>query len=226
MVSISRWGARALAVTASVALLPALLPAGSASAGELRYRDATGDVQKFDLTDDETLTPVADRHATNGDIKNVFIHYRTGRLVIRANYVDLRPRRDTTLTFTGEIKTNEKRRWLYNVDTSPGKYAGHDQLRTYRGFGRACEIGHTFDYRKNFTRVVVPLKCLSNPRWVRVSVGAVTLQMSEKALKEFFTDINDGDPTDLSAGDVVIRADDSGRPNVVDTLRWTPRIYR
>jgi hypothetical protein len=225
MVSPSRWGARALAAAASVALLPALLPAGSASADQLRYRDATGDVQKFDLSDD-SFTPVADPRATNGDIKDVFVHYRKGRLVIRANYVDLRPRRDTTLTFTGEIKTNERRRWLYSVDTSPGKYAGHDRLLTYHRFRKACEIGHEFDYRKNFTRVVVPLKCLSNPRWVRVSVGAVTVQMNEKALKRFFANANRGEPTALSSGDVVIRADDSGRPDVVDTLRWTPPIRR
>jgi hypothetical protein len=45
-----------------------LVSAGSASADQLRYRDATHDVVKIDLADDSG-TPVTDRGATNGDIK-------------------------------------------------------------------------------------------------------------------------------------------------------------
>jgi hypothetical protein len=221
MYSIPRWGARALAVTASMALVPVLATTSPASADQLRYRDATHDVQKIDAAS-EDLKPVADPTATNGDIKDVFIHYRAGRLVIRANYVDLRPRKDTQMVFTGEIKTNEKRRWLYQVQTSPGKYAGRDELDSYRSFRKACEIGHFFDYRKNFTRVVVPLSCLSNPRWVKVSVGAATVKLDEEALKELLESGAETLPEDV----FVIRADDAGRTDVVDTLRFTPRIYR
>jgi hypothetical protein len=221
MSSISRWGARAVAAVVSLAVVPVLVPATSASADQLRYRDAVHDVQKFDAAA-EDFDGVTDRAATNGDIKNVFVHYRAGRLVIRANYVDLRPRKDTQLLFTGEIKTNEKRRWLYQVQTSPGKYAGHDELRTYRNYRKACEIGHFFDYRENFTRVVVPLSCLSNPRWVKVSVGAATIKLDEKALKEFL----ESDSEELPEGVFVVRADDAGRTDVADQLRFTPRIYR
>jgi hypothetical protein len=221
MSSMPRWGARALTAAVSLALAPVLVPAATASADQLRYRDATRDVQKFDLAN-EDFEPVTDPAATNGDIKDVFVHYRAGRLVIRANYVDLRPRKDTQLIFTGEIKTNEKRRWLYQVQTSPGKYAGHDELRSYRNFRKACEIGHFFDYRENFTRVVVPLSCLSRPRWVKVSVGAATLQLDEEALKELLESDGEDIPEDV----FVIRADDAGRTDVVDQLRFTPRVYR
>src|SRR3954471_15545945 len=188
---------------------------------KLRYRDATHDVQKLDAAS-EDFEPVTDPTATNGDIKDVFVHYRAGRLVIRANYVDLRPRKDTQLVFTGEIKTNEHRRWLYQVQTSPGRYAGHDELLRYRDFGRACEIGHFFDYTKNFTRVVVPLSCLSNPRWVKVSVGAATIQLDEKALKRFFESGGEKLPRNV----IVVRADDAGRNDVADVLRFTPRLSR
>ncbi|MFL6134179.1 MAG: hypothetical protein ACJ72A_15340, partial [Nocardioidaceae bacterium] len=183
----------AVAAAASMALLPVLLTTGPASADQVRYREATHDVQKLDAAS-EDFEPITDPTATNGDIEDVFIHYRAGRLVIRANYVDLRPRKDTQMVFTGEIKTNEKRRWLYQVETSPGKYAGHDELRTYRNYRKACEIGHFFDYRENFTRVVVPLYCLSNPRWVKVSVGAATVQLDEEALKEFLESDSDVPP--------------------------------
>ena len=218
---ISRWGARVLAMSVSLALVPVLAPTTSATADQLRYRDATHDVQKIDLADG-SLEAVDDPAATNGDIKDVFVHFRAGRLVIRANYVDLRPRSDTQLIYTGEIKTNEKRRWLYQVETSPGRYAGHDQLRTYRNFRKACQIGHFFDYRENFTRVVVPLSCLSNPRWVKVSVGAATIRLDEKMLKEFLENPSE----DLPKGLLVARLDDAGRTEAVDQLRFTPRIYR
>ncbi len=222
MSSISRWGARAFAAVLALALVPALTPASSASADQLRYHDATHDVVKIDLADGESAKPVADPGATNGDISDVFVHYRSGRLVIRANYVDLRPRKHTVLTFTGEIKTNEKRRWLYQVETSPGRYAGHDELRSYRTYRKACEIGHMFNYRENFTRVVVPLSCLSNPRWVKVSVGAATLTLDQKALKKFL----EGGTDVLPHGVVVARGDDAGGSDVADRLRFTPRIYR
>jgi hypothetical protein len=222
MVTVPRWGARALAAVASLALVPALIPAGSASADQLRYRDATHDVVKLDLADDGSAGAVTDSRAANGDISDVFVHYRTGRLVIRANYVDLRPRKDTVLAFTGEIKTSQHRRWLYQVETSPGRYAGHDELLSYRTYRRACEIGHMFDYRENFTRVVVPLSCLGNPRWVRVSVGAVTVTLNEKALKKFL----ESGTGALPHGVIVARADDAGRTDVADQLRFTPRVYR
>jgi hypothetical protein len=219
----SRRGVRALVAAATIALLPALVPA-VADAAQLRYRDAVGDVQKLDLADDaadDELTP--DPTATSGDIKDVFVHYRKGRLVIRANYVDHKPRRDTSLSFVGEIKTNEKRRWIYEVETDFGTYAGKDALRSYRTYRPTCEIGLRFNFRQNFTRVVVPLSCLSNPRWVKVSVGAVTVQLDEKALKEFLE--NDA-VTELPKGAFVVRADDSGSPAVMDQLSWTPRVYR
>jgi hypothetical protein len=221
MSKISGLGARALAVVVALAVVPVLATATPASADQLRYRDAIHDVQKADAAD-EDLTLVTDPKATNGDIKDVFVHYRAGRLVIRANYVDLRPRKDTLLGFTGEIRTNENRRWLYQVQTSPGKYAGHDELLRFRDFRRACEIGHFFDYTKNFTRVVVPLSCLSNPRWVKVSVGAVTFQLNEKALKRFLESGGEKLPRNV----FVLRADDAGRTKVADVLRFTPRIYR
>jgi len=221
MSKISGLGARALAVVVALAVVPVLATATPASADQLRYRDAIHDVQKADAAD-EDLTLITDPKATNGDIKDVFVHYRAGRLVIRANYVDLRPRKDTQLIYTGEIRTNEHRRWLYQVQTSPGKYAGHDELLRFRDFRRACEIGHFFDYTKNFTRVVVPLSCLSNPRWVKVSVGAVTFQLNEKALKRFLESGGEKLPRNV----FVLRADDAGRTKVADVLRFTPRIYR
>lgn len=223
MNSITRRGARALALVVALALAPVLTQAGPAAADQLRYTDATGDIQKVDFAD-EDFTPVADPDATNGDIKDVFLHYRAGRLVIRANYVDLRPRRDTSLIASGMIKTNEKRRWIYQVQTAPPRHAGRDVLVKARNGRRACEIGHFIDYRENFTRVVVPLRCLSNPRWVKVSVGAATIRIDEEALEEWFE--NGGDEADLPPDAVVYRGDNAPSSGILDRMRFTPRVHR
>src|SRR3954453_23300719 len=95
---------------------------------KLRYRDATHDVQKLDAAS-EDFEPVTDPTATNGDIKDVFIHYRA---------------------------------------------------------------------------------------------GAATVQLDEEALKEFLESDSDVPPE----GVLVIRADDAGRTDVADQLRFTPRVYR
>jgi hypothetical protein len=78
-----------------------------------------------------------------------------------------------------------------------------------------------FDYRQNFTRVVVPLSCLSNPRWVQVGVGAATVTFDKKGLKKL---LESGTGV-LPHGVPVVRAD-AGRTDVADRLRFTPRIYR
>jgi hypothetical protein len=55
-----------------------------------------------------------------------------------------------------------------------------------------------------------------------VSVGAATVQLDEEALKEFLESDSDVPPE----GVLVIRADDAGRTDVADQLRFTPRVYR
>src|SRR3954471_23346991 len=135
------------AASLTLALVPLLLPA-AAQGAELRFTDRTHDVVKLDLVD-ESGTVQPDPTTDNADIKNVFIHYRKGHLVLRANFVDLRPARNTLVLFTGMVRTNENRRYEYDVATSPGHYAGHDTLLPGRG-ARACRIGHELDYRRNF----------------------------------------------------------------------------
>ena len=223
----SRLRPRALAALLCVALLPALtaVAPSAASAGELRFRDATADVQSLDLADGlDEGSLVTDPSVRNGDIRSVFVHYRAGRLVIRANFVDLVPRRRTQMSFGGAIRTNENRRWEYSVDTAPDKYAGHDTLRRHRDGRIACEIGHRIDYARNFARVVVPLRCLSNPRWVKVSLGMVTFDVDRKAFEAWLAD---GDPdSDLPRGVFVVHADDGHSPGLADRTAWTPRVHR
>jgi len=201
-----------LGAALAIALLPLLAPA-AAQAGQLRFTDATHDIVKTDLTDEsEPFTP--DPQSVNGDIKDVFIHYRKGHLVLRANFVDLRRAKNTLLAFVGSIRTNEKRHYFYDVVTSPGHYAGQDDLVSRRG--RRCTIGHMFDYTENFARVSVPLSCLSRPAWVQVKMQALTLVFKNKKALEGAT---------IKPGDLVLRADDA-LSDTADSTRWTPKVHR
>jgi hypothetical protein len=204
---------RALAtVSTTLALAPLLLPT-AAQGAELRFADSTHDVVKVDLVD-ENETVVPDPTTDNADIKDVFLHYRKGHLVLRADFVDLRPARNTLVLFTGMVRTNENRRYEYDVATSPGHYAGHDTLLTGRG-ARACRIGHELDYRRNFARVSIGLRCLSSPRWVQIKMGAATLTFDPKAVQS----------GDLEPDQLVLHLDDA-LSDTADFTAWTPRVRR
>jgi hypothetical protein len=210
--SSSRGRSRAFRALLSLAVPVALVLAGpAAEARPLRLADATHDVVTVDPT---VPRPVA--YATpavaNGDIRRVFVHYRTGRLVIRTDFVALAPRTDTVLSLGGAVRTDDHRLRVFTLVTSPSRYAGHDELLTARGRS-SCEIGHFIDYRRDFARVVVPLACLDGTRWVRISLSAVTLTF---------------DPATVAADtpdDLLAHVDDA-TGDLSDSTGWTPRVYR
>ena len=203
-----RIAAAAVALTFASVLSPA-----AAQAAELRFTDATHDVVKVDLID-ESGDIVPDPTTTNADIKSGYIHYRKGRLVLRANFVDLKRDANTLTNFTGMIRTNEKRHWYYDVTTSPGRYAGHDTLETGSG-RRTCEIGHMFDYTANFARVSIPLRCLSQPKWIQIKMAAATLTFDEDALES----------GELKPGSLELHVDDA-LSDTSDFTAWSPRVRR
>jgi hypothetical protein len=202
------------AATAAVALtVVSLLSPAAAQGAELRFADSTRDVVKLDFAD-ESFEPVADPATRNADIKSGYIHYRKGRLVLRANFVELRRASNILTNFSGMVRTNEKRRWYYDVTTSPGRYAGHDTLESASGRGN-CEIGHMFDYAENFARVSIPLRCLSHPKWVRIRMGAATLTFDRAALES----------GEIKPGELELRMDDA-LSDTSDFTAWSPRVRR
>jgi hypothetical protein len=206
---------RALVTALAVLALSAatVLTSSGAQARPLRFADPVHDVRAIDFAD-PTLTGVADPTTTNADIDSAFLHYRTGRLVVRLNFVDLRPAANTLLDFTGEVRTNEHRRYAFDVQTTPGHSLGHDQFLSKSGRSR-CEIGHFYDYAHDFARVSIPLSCLSRPRWVQVRMGAATLTFDPSAFET----------RDLRPGDLVMRLDLAQR-DTKDATGWTPRVHR
>ena len=195
-----------------VAIVPMLAPA-AAHADELRFSDSTHDVVTMDVgSDNWDLVP--DPETRNADIKSVFVHYRKGHLVLRANFVELKRDPNAILDLGGEIRTNEHRYFEYDVMTSPRHYLGHDELYTRSG-RRACEIGHLLDYRDNFARVSISLKCLSRPKWVQIRLEAASLTFTPKFLES----------GELEPGEVFLHLDDA-LSDTTDFTRWTPRVAR
>jgi hypothetical protein len=203
-----RIAAAVVALTFASVLSPA-----AAQGAELRFTDATHDVVKVYLLD-ESGEIVPDPTTTNADIKSGYVHYRKGRLVLRANFVDLRRASNTLTNFSGMVRTNENRRWYYDVTTSPGRYAGHDTLESGSG-RRTCEIGHMFDYTANFARVSIPLRCLSQPKWVQIRMGAFTLTFDQEAVES----------GELKPGQFELHADDA-LSDTSDFTAWSPRVRR
>ena len=159
-------------------------------------------------------TPKVDPTHKNGDISSVFIHYRTGRLVVRANFVRLDRKKHTLIDYGGLIRTNTGRRWLFNVVTSPGHYEGHDELLSYRG-SSSCEIGHMFVYGDDFARASIPLRCLDHPRWVQLQLGAASLSFKPGALRRGH----------LEPGSFMLHFDEA-QDKQSDHMGWTPRVHR
>jgi hypothetical protein len=206
------WRRRAVA-TAAVTLLPllAVVTPSSASGQELRFADPRHDVVTIDPAAD-SLTPSPNPVRANGDITSAFVHFRKGRLVVRVDFAELTPRRNELFEYTGAIFTSQRRVFLFDVATSPGRYAGHDKL--LRGNGKpACEVGHRLDRRQDFARVVIPLSCLDHPRWVRLGFGAITYAFDPELLAT----------GKLQAGGLLARVDHASRDDR-DDLGVTPRI--
>jgi hypothetical protein len=204
---------RRIAAAAAALSFATVMSPATAQAAELRFTDATHDVVKVDLLD-ESADVVADPTTTNADIKSGYVHYRKGRLVLRANFVDLKRASNSLTEFTGMVRTNEHRRWYYDVTTSPGRYAGHDTLVS--GSGRtSCGIGHMFDYTRNFARVSIPLRCLSQPKWVQIRMAAATLTFDKSALES----------GELKPGSLELHVDDA-LSDTSDFTAWSPRVRR
>jgi hypothetical protein len=209
-----RWRRRAVALLASVTAGPLLaLAPGPASAQELRFADPRHDVVGLDVADPESGLRAEPGHA-NGDITSAFIHYRAGRLVVRVDFARLVRQRDTVLEYTGLIRTSRHRTWAFDVVTSPRRYAGHDTLVSDRG-AATCEIGHRLAWREDFARVVVPLSCLGDPRWVRLSFGTISYTFDPAALAS----------GELTPGSLVAHVDAAASESRDSLGGFTPRVH-
>jgi len=162
--------ATALATTAVIA---ASVPAHAA---KLVLTDPAGDV----WAQAETSTQIGTR--VNGDLVKTVVNHTAKRVVVKAKYTDLRKTADT-FGFIYYLRTNEGVRRGVDVLAGPGHRRGVSELTKGRADKKVACAGltHAVDYTANTVTLSVPRSCLSNPRWVQVQPGAVTLSSSDFA---------------------------------------------
>ncbi|MGZ4437721.1 MAG: hypothetical protein ACXVWU_00195 [Nocardioides sp.] len=194
------------ALPAVVAALVVTVTAGAASAASLTVKDPTGDTWQDTTTGSGDSYKAAGSHA-NTDLVRTVVRHTTTRLVVRATYADL-TKSGPRLLFFFRLRTNEGLRRDSGVDTV-GSLSGTQHLTKPNGSSNLpCKgLSHTVDYSLNQVTVSIPRSCLSNPRWVQVVIGAMTLS---------------GDPS-------VVYLDNGQNTTSNDPTNpalWTKRVYK
>jgi hypothetical protein len=105
---------------------------------------------------------------SNGDITNVSYDHRAGRVVIRAEYVELlKPQSNNSgLFFVSRMRTNEGAYRVVSTIATGGDLQGKTYFYNRRK-EVLCNTDERLDYFGNAIQVEIPRTCLSRPRWIR-----------------------------------------------------------
>lgn len=161
------------ALTLALAAGLTFTTAGTASAEGLTVRDARGDVQAHDM---QTEEPTGQAGVANGDIVRTVMRHNDRRISVRIKYVDLRKKVGDGRVDVVRVVTNEGVRRDAHVFAGPGMWRGEAGMSRPNGNPVDCGVKHKIDYDKNVTTLSFPRRCVSNPRWVRLGVGAMWMK--------------------------------------------------
>lgn len=172
--------ARPLGRTLSIVAVAAGLAvgtAGTAAAQTLTDVDQRGDVQSFTMDSEE---PAPAPTVANGDILRTVFNHAERRVSVRVKYADLR--RIGQFRNDGiKVVTNEGVRREVSVFAGQGMWRGQADMVRPSGRPVDCDIAHKIDYDRNLVTISFPRSCVSNPRWVRLGMGAVWMDGSSRA---------------------------------------------
>ncbi len=159
-----------LALTAAAAVGLAPLPA---YADTFTTRDAARDVLSQGIDDDIPTKPEPNR--IEGDALAMRVTHGPQRVRITLRTAQLTRDPATSAVHVFGLRTNEARRAELTIYVHGKHWQGE---RTWRvnGRERTCHgLRSRIDYEADTVRVVVPRRCLSNPRWVRAGGGSGVL---------------------------------------------------
>ncbi len=173
-----------LATTLALATVFAAVPASVAHADSYVRRDATADVVSIQISEptpedpdrgseEEVLVPAPERR--EGDIVSSAVRHSGRKVVLKMRYRSL----SRTTDLAGHlfsIRTNEKVRRDIAIVAGPRMWRGQAEVTSRRGEVRCRGLRKHISYARDQIRVVVPRRCLSNPRWVQVGMGAMTFK--------------------------------------------------
>lgn len=164
-----------LPVLAAPALALALtLVATPAGAQTHVVRDAARDVVSQDVDADAHPTrpePTRDE----GDALSMTATHGAKAVRIKVRLARLTPRSAEAVVHVFDLRTDKGRAELtVYVD---GRRTQGERMWSVRGRDRTCAgLRSRVDYGAETVRVVIPRRCLSNPRWVRVGAGTGMFQ--------------------------------------------------
>ncbi len=150
-----------------------ILPCAAAGAATLTVEDAVADTWTTDYSPDGTVTDVPTGAQVNVDIAKTVIRYSSGKLKVKATFVDL-DRSTNRFQLGLRLRTNEGLKRLAVVDAAVSQdWDGVHALGKPNGDELKCAgLSHAIDYDANTVKLVVPASCLSKPRWVQAYIGA------------------------------------------------------
>jgi hypothetical protein len=163
-----------LALAAASSMILAPLPA---YAETITTHDAANDVVSQGLDDEEATTPEPGR--TEGDVLSMRVLHGPRNVRVTLRVAQLSRTKGLTAAHSFSFRTNEGRRADLILYVTDGDWQGQ-QMWEVNGKDRTCHGLRThIDYSAATVRAVVPRRCLSNPRWVRVGGGDGMLEGDE-----------------------------------------------
>lgn len=153
--------------TSTAVLLPA-----QAFAGSTIHKDATKDMISFDW-DTEEETPAPDR--AGGDIRGISATHAARKVLVTVRFVEWTRNPDIALPMF-RLRTNENQ--TRHVMVFPGTRTQPSRAMMLNGRGREvrCRMTTSVQIVANKVTLGVPRKCLSQPRWVQVGAGIISLE--------------------------------------------------
>lgn len=159
-----------LSLLAAPGLALAPLPAQAAT---ITTTDAAHDVVSANFESDDPNQPEPTRD--EGDALSMRVTHGTGAVRIRLQAAEL-PRDSSQATaHIFAFRTNAGRRAELSIYVDGSRWQGQ-RTWTVNGRERTCRgLRSHIGYREKTVDVVVPRRCLTNPRWVRVG-GGIAIQ--------------------------------------------------
>jgi len=176
-----------------------LLVPTQAYAANTSHVDATGDVVAFTPESDfEDAVPAPERR--NGDIRGFYYTHGKRAVIVTIRFVELS--KADGLGTVVRLNTDRGRRDIVHVaGLRPMMSSPHRSVR--------CNIRTSVSYANDRVQLVVPRRCLGNPRWVRAGAGVFTgLETSEDEplfVDEAYRNGNVTQSNDLRLGGRVLR---------------------
>ncbi len=167
------------------AMALALVPLGAAHAGEYVDTDQRGDVHEFSEADDLVPAPAV----VNGDVVRSRVAHTSRSVALRVKFRELTRSGQFRFDFIRLVTNEGVRRDVHVQAGGQSSWQGKHEMSKSTGEPVRCRaLSHFIDYDTNVVFIRVPRRCLQNPRWVKVGMGAVWVRSQHLYVDDAFLD--------------------------------------